>query len=97
MNMDEDTTNLAAAVLKDGFTDHTETKADGDAPAEDHPELRVADRCDQCGAQAFLVARMSSSDLLFCGHHAARHLEALTEQGATIFDFRDRLLDNGEE
>lgn len=31
--------------------------------------LRVIDRCDRCGAQAFVMIKGSTGDLLFCGHH----------------------------
>ncbi|AUZ87029.1 DUF7455 domain-containing protein [Arthrobacter sp. TmT3-37] len=40
-------------------------------------ELTALDRCDRCGAQAYVRAVLSSSggELLFCGHHA-RAVEA---------------------
>jgi len=31
--------------------------------------LKVSDRCDQCGAQAFVLVKGSTGDLMFCGHH----------------------------
>lgn len=31
--------------------------------------LTVADRCDRCGAQAFIRAVFRSGELTFCGHH----------------------------
>lgn len=31
--------------------------------------LNVVDRCDRCGAQAFVMVKGSTGDLLFCGHH----------------------------
>ena len=38
------------------------------------PSLSAADRCDRCGAQAYIRARLNSGgELLFCGHHAKRH------------------------
>lgn len=40
--------------------------------------LTAADRCDRCGAQAYVRARLlSGGELLFCGHHARKHLPAL--------------------
>lgn len=35
-------------------------------------ELTALDRCDRCGAQAYVRAVLQSSggELLFCGHHA---------------------------
>jgi hypothetical protein len=60
------------------------------APAE----LTRADRCDSCGAQAFVRATIPATDglsLLFCGHHF-RDLElALVSAGATIHDERHRI------
>ncbi len=32
--------------------------------------LSTADRCDRCGAQAFVRVLLTSGDLLFCAHHA---------------------------
>lgn len=31
--------------------------------------LTAADRCDRCGAQAYVRAVLGSSELLFCAHH----------------------------
>lgn len=43
---------------------------------QDHPSfkqrewtLKTLDRCDRCGAQAYVMVRGSTGDLLFCGHH----------------------------
>ena len=35
-------------------------------------ELNALDRCDRCGAQAFVraVLETSGGELFFCGHHA---------------------------
>ncbi len=40
-------------------------------------ELDTMDRCDRCGAQAYVrvVLESSGGELLFCGHHA-RAVEA---------------------
>lgn len=34
-------------------------------------ELTALDRCDSCGAQAYVRVRLQSGELFFCGHHAA--------------------------
>jgi anti-anti-sigma regulatory factor len=34
-------------------------------------ELTSLDRCDSCGAQAYVRVRLQSGELYFCGHHAA--------------------------
>ena len=31
--------------------------------------LSAADRCDVCGAQAYIRASLASGELLFCAHH----------------------------
>ncbi len=36
--------------------------------------LTASDRCDRCGAQAYLrVELQSGGELLFCAHHAREH------------------------
>ncbi len=55
------------------------------------PSLTAADRCDRCGAQAYVRARLySGGELLFCAHHAREHLPKLREH-AEIHDETDRL------
>jgi hypothetical protein len=42
------------------------------------PTLNANDRCDEkaCGAQAYVLVKLSAGSLLFCGHHyTARKLE----------------------
>ena len=52
--------------------------------------LLPADRCDRCGAQAFVKVEMSAGgDLLFCGHHYARHELALLAYAARVIDERE--------
>lgn len=54
--------------------------------------LTAADRCDNCGAQAYVRAVLpSGSDLLFCGHHANAHRPALMVAGALFQDETDKL------
>lgn len=49
--------------------------------------LALSDRCDRCGAQAFVRATMpSGSDLLFCGHHGHALRAPLLEVGAALHD-----------
>lgn len=40
-------------------------------------EFSALDRCDRCGAQAYVSARKDSLELLFCLHHGKRHHLAL--------------------
>lgn len=53
--------------------------------------LQVADRCDACQAQAFVIVKGVSGELYFCGHHYTKHFEALQAFAYEIFDERDRI------
>ncbi len=49
--------------------------------------LTVADRCDRCGAQAYLrVTLASGGELLFCGHHGRAHSDKLKQVALKIHD-----------
>ena len=39
--------------------------------------LKIADRCDRCGAQAFILARGIQGELMFCGHHYNKSKESI--------------------
>jgi hypothetical protein len=49
-------------------------------------ELVAADRCDRCGAQAFIAASKGDYELLFCNHHGNKHREKLMSDGFDILD-----------
>ena len=54
--------------------------------------LTAADRCDRCGAQAYLrVELVTGGELLFCAHHARAHEDKLREIALSIQDETDRL------
>lgn len=54
--------------------------------------LTAADRCDRCGAQAYVqVVMIAGGDLLFCGHHAREHLDKLRPLAASINDYTHTL------
>ena len=54
--------------------------------------LDAADRCDRCGAQAYIRAILASGgELLFCAHHGRAHEAKLRELAAGIEDQTDRL------
>lgn len=49
--------------------------------------LTFADRCDQCGAQAYVQAFMSNaSSLLFCRHHFFHHRAKLELVAESVID-----------
>jgi hypothetical protein len=54
--------------------------------------LSAVDRCDRCGAQAYLrVELQSGGELLFCAHHAREHGEKLKEIAANVVDETHKL------
>jgi hypothetical protein len=56
--------------------------------------LTAADRCDRCGAQAYVRAVLAGGgELLFCAHHGRKYAENLRAAGAEIHDETDRLLE----
>ncbi len=56
------------------------------------PALTAADRCDRCGAQAYLrVELQSGGELLFCAHHAREHGDKLREVAANVHDETHKL------
>ena len=57
------------------------------SPVSSDYELTNADRCDRCGAQAYIrVVLAGGGDLLFCGHHGRQLEESLRR---VAVDFRD--------
>ena len=56
-------------------------------------KLKNADRCDTCGAQAFVWAIMPDSDagLMYCGHHFNKYEAKLREVAIDIFDERYKI------
>lgn len=48
-------------------------------------KLTAADRCDRCGAAARVRAHLPvGGELLFCQHHANKHMDRLVELKAVI-------------
>ena len=61
-------------------------------PTIDADALTAADRCDRCGAQAYVRTVLASgSELLFCSHHWRQNEERLRELAITIHDETGRL------
>ncbi len=56
--------------------------------------LTASDRCDRCGAQAYLRVHLASgSELLFCAHHAREHGDKLKTVAVTVHDETGKLLE----
>ena len=60
------------------------------APAQ-APALTAQDRCDRCGAQAYVRIFIGFSDLLFCGHHYRDHEDKILKTAAHIHSELRRL------
>jgi len=59
--------------------------------------LKVSDRCDRCDSQAYVfvavryVGGKKLGSLMFCGHHAHAHWDALARVAVLVVDERYRL------
>jgi hypothetical protein len=56
------------------------------------PSLTAEDRCDRCGAQAYIRVELSTGgELLFCAHHGREHADKLRSVALNIQDETERL------
>lgn len=55
--------------------------------------LTAMDRCDSCGAQAYIAAEVNGSELLFCAHHGRKYEDKLRSVATTWHDETARLVD----
>jgi hypothetical protein len=53
--------------------------------------LSASDRCDRCGAQAYVRVRLITGELHFCAHHAKQFEPNLKKIAVEIVDETDRL------
>ena len=53
--------------------------------------LTAQDRCDSCGAQAFVVATFLNGELLFCNHHWRKHKSKAETSALSIEDHSDKI------
>lgn len=62
--------------------------------------LTALDRCDRCSAQAYVMVKGVSGELMFCGHHYNKIMDnavgydAMMKFAYEIIDERDRLVEN---
>ena len=64
------------------------------ATAPSETPLTAVDRCDRCGAQAYLrVSLQAGGELLFCAHHAREHGDKLREIASHVHDETNKLAD----
>jgi hypothetical protein len=50
--------------------------------------LKVADRCDSCSAQAYVLVKLVNGELMFCSHHYVKHSKKLNKSSYQIVDER---------
>ena len=65
----------------------TETTLAPEAPAP----LNALDRCDQCGAQAYIRVGVGTGELLFCAHHGHKYQAKLEGIASSWQDESSRL------
>ena len=56
--------------------------------------LSPIDRCDQCYAEALVLVKGVTGQLMFCGHHYAKNEKALSVFAYETIDERDKLKEN---
>jgi hypothetical protein len=60
--------------------------------APDRSPLTAADRCDRCGARAYVrVTLQSGGELFFCLHHAREHEASLRKVAVHFEDESERI------
>jgi hypothetical protein len=63
-------------------------------------QLNASDRCDSCGAQAYVYVSGVTGDLLFCAHHYNKIVDnaigydKMMKFAYQIVDERDKLVEN---
>ena len=57
--------------------------------------LNALDRCDRCGAQAYVRAvLLNGGELMFCAHHGKEYAEKLKPIAAKIQDESEKLIES---
>ena len=66
------------------------------APMPEQKEWTLTgnDRCDSCGAQAYIRVTGVTGSLDFCGHHYNKYEDKLTSFAFETIDERDKLIEN---
>lgn len=55
-------------------------------------DLKATDRCDICGAQAYIRVELATGELIFCSHHGNEKRAALEPIAISWHDESDKLL-----
>jgi len=56
--------------------------------------LSPVNRCDQCSAEALVLVKGVTGELMFCGHHYAKNEVALVNFAYEVIDEREKLIQN---
>ena len=56
--------------------------------------LSPLNRCDSCAAEALVLIKGVTGELMFCGHHYKKNETALADFAYEIIDERDKLIEN---
>ncbi len=58
-----------------------------DATTLSPPAFTASDRCDRCGAQAYVRATLpGGGELMFCAHHGKQSADRLRQMDADLLD-----------
>ena len=86
---------MHASDQKDHLTrtsNRQEARPSVNTPVIEGPALNASDRCDRCGAQAYVRVTMASGfELLCCSHHGKEHADKLKQVALTIHDESQRI------
>ena len=75
-----------------GSSDRREARPVVNASVLEGAALNASDRCDRCGAQAYVRVTMSNGfDLYFCAHHSKEHADKLKQVALKIHDESQRI------
>jgi len=76
--------------MKEGTMSQITAEASAEPLSETY-KLTALDRCDSCGAQAYIRVMIGESELMFCAHHGRRHQEKLEAVATYWHDESSRL------
>lgn len=84
--------SASSAPLRDGM-DTMLKPPTGSAPPDAAAVLSPSERCDACGAKAYVLTQITGGRFIaWCAHHYAVHDSALRASGSSVrVDLRHRL------
>jgi hypothetical protein len=82
---------ICVVVVMEELMEQTESANEAVEETTNLPALTAADRCDICGAQAFIRVVLATGDLVFCGHHGTANKDKLKPIAITWQDETDKL------